>query len=595
MMNKSIAILPFLNLGVNNEMEYFSDGITEEIINALSKIKELQVISRTSSFAFKNTQKTLKEIAEILNVSIVLEGSVRLSGTSTRITAQLINPESDTPFWCETFDRNLEDIFAIQDEISLLIADKLREHLGHFNMDDHLVEHYDIPFDIYKKYLKGRYHLMKLDYKNTMQAISIFKEVIEEYKKFPFPYLDINQAYAYMATMGIISPMEAYQEAPYYLEKAIELKVDLPETQLNLAWVCFWQQWNFKQAYIHLNKALSIKATDNMYLTMANFCTVKGKLDTAMKYLDKALDLAPLSAVNLNYKGFLYYMKEEYDTALVYYKQALELQPDLPFPVVGIGVCYLLLGKQQKGLDYFKQLPQDDTGYLSKIGGSAIADIITGNIEKAEKGIMLLEGYLSTESRGNALHFLILCHAQMNKVDKAIEYLKIGIKEHISMILLLPTEPLAAPLHNHPIFVKLLNEIIQSSNLQLEDGRKYKKSLFTDNELKKYKNRLAKLMKEEELYLNPELSLRTLAEYINLSPNHMSQLLNEGFEQNFSDYINTFRLSHFIQQLQENSSHHLTILGIAYDSGFNSKTVFNTFFKKKIGTTPKKYWDNLHS
>jgi adenylate cyclase len=128
--NKSIAVLPFLNMSPNPEVEYFSDGITEEIIYALTKIQELKVTSRTSSFSFKGTNSTLSEIGQQLNASIILEGSVRLSGTSARITAQLIEVENDFHFWSDTFDRNLENIFAVQDEISLIIADKLREILS---------------------------------------------------------------------------------------------------------------------------------------------------------------------------------------------------------------------------------------------------------------------------------------------------------------------------------------------------------------------------------------------------------------------------------------------------------------------------------
>ena len=282
--------MPFLNLSSSEDLEYFSDGITEEIINALSKIDELKVTSRTSSFSFKGTKNTITEIGKQLNVSIILEGSVRLSGSSSRITAQLIEVENDFHFWSETFDRDLENVFAVQDEISLLIADKLREQLGHFVMEEQLVDFYDVPLETYKKYLKGRFHLMRLDYTNTLKAISIFEEVIKESPEFPLPYLDINQGYIYMGTMGIIPAFDAFTKAEPFLQKAIELKEDLPETQLNLAWISRWQKWDLKQAYVHLNKAISIRPTDVMYLTMANFLTVEGKLELASKYLEKALD-----------------------------------------------------------------------------------------------------------------------------------------------------------------------------------------------------------------------------------------------------------------------------------------------------------------
>lgn len=592
--NKSIAVLPFVNMSSNAEVEYFSDGITEEIINALAKIKELKVTSRTSSFSFKGTNSNLSEIGKKLNVSIILEGSVRLSGTSARITAQLIEVENDFHFWSETFDRDLSNIFLVQDEISLIIADKLREHLGHFELEEKLVDSYNVPFETYKKYLKGRFYLMKLDYTSTLKAISIFEEVILESPDFPLPYLDVNQAYAYMGTMGIIPAYEGFTKAQPFLQKAIELKEDLPETQLNLAWTSCWQKWDLKQAYIHLNNALSIRPTDTMYLTMSNFMTIEGKLDTAMLYIDKSLELAPFSPVSVNYKGFLFYMMEQYEKALPCFKRSLNLQPELPFPVVYIGSSHLLSGRHEEGLAYFNNLPEDETGYLAKLGGTTIAHAMMGNLAKAKEGVSKLESFLETPSAGNALNFLILCHAQLNNLETALEYIKKGIENHFPLVLLLPTEPLAKPLHDLPSFKKHISGIL-SDSISIEPTRKYKKSLFTDKELTRFKNRLNTLMQEDQLFLNPELSLRSLADYMNLPPNHMSQLLNEGFNQNFADYINSYRLEDFKSKLNTDSAHELTLLALAYDSGFNSKTVFNTFFKKKLGITPKAYWKQLNA
>jgi len=590
--NKTIAVLPFINRSSNEELEYFSDGITEEIINALSKIQELKVTSRTSSFSFKGTNRTISEIAKKLNVSIILEGSVRLSGSSARITAQLIEVENDFNFWSETFDRDIHNVFQVQDEISLIIADKLREHLGHFELKEQLIDFYDVPLETYKKYLKGRFYMMKLDYSNTLKAISILEEVIEESPDFPLPYLDINQGYTFMGTMGIIPSFEAFTKAQPFLEKAIELKEDLPETQLNLAWINCWQKWDLKQAYVHLNNALSEKPTDSMYVTMANLLTIEGKLDLAMKYTDKALEIAPFSSVNINYKGFLYYMMEQYEKALPYFKQSLQIQPELPFPVVFIGACNLLSGKLQEGLSYYENLPDDSSGFLSKLGGTAISYAMMGDVTKANEGISKLETFLNTPSAANALNFITLCHVQLNNIEKAMELINQSIENHFPMILLLPTEPLAKPLHDLPAFKTIIQKLIGSNNRE-EPHRKYKKLLFNEQELRQYKIRLVNLMEQQDLYLDSELTLRSLAEHMNLPANHMSQLLNKGFNQNFTEYVNTYRLQHFKNLLKNKESHQLTVIALAYDSGFNSKTVFNTFFKNKEGITPKAYWNQL--
>lgn len=594
MKSKSIAVLPFKNLSANQEAEYFADGITDEIINSLSKIQELKVISRTSSFTFKETDLTLSEIAKQLGVSIILEGSIRLSGTAIRINARLIEAAEDFQFWSETFDRKLENVFDIQDEISLIIADKLREQLGHLNIEEHLVDTYDVPLNTYKKYLKGRYHLMKLDYENSLKGIDLFEEVIQESPNFPLPYLDISQGYTYMGTMGIISAYEGFVKGQPFLEKAIEINPNLPETQLNLSWISCWQKWDLKQAYVHLNKALSIRPTDEMYITMANYLTLEGKLDTAMKYIDKSLDLAPFSSVNLNYKGFIYYMKEEYEKALPFFFRSLQIQPELPFPVAYIGFCYLLDGKLDKALSYFHSLEDDTNGYLAKIGGLTITNAVIGNTQETKEGIEKLTSYLDTPSAGNALNYLIQCYSQLNDTDKALEYLEQAISYRFPLVLLLPMEPLAKGLHSQKKFQSLIHGILGETS-QKHPTTKSKSTFYSPEDLRQYMERLRLLMEHEELFLNPELSLRLLAEYMNLSANQLSQLLNEGADRNYSDFINSYRLEYFKKRLQQKDANQFTILAMAYDSGFNSKTVFNTFFKKKEGITPKAYWKKLQA
>ncbi|MEM6632795.1 MAG: FlgO family outer membrane protein [Bacteroidota bacterium] len=159
--SKSIAVLPFKNLSPDPENEYFSDGMTEELINALSQIDELKVTARTSSFVFKNAKQDIREIGNKLGVSLVLEGSIRKSNERLRINAKLIQTEDGFQIWSENFDRNMIGVFELQDEISLLIADKIREHLGHLSIQDHLVKINTHNIEAYQFYLKGKYQYNK--------------------------------------------------------------------------------------------------------------------------------------------------------------------------------------------------------------------------------------------------------------------------------------------------------------------------------------------------------------------------------------------------------------------------------------------------
>jgi TolB-like protein/AraC-like DNA-binding protein/Flp pilus assembly protein TadD len=588
--DKSIAVLPFVNMSDSAENEYFSDGMTEEIINALAKIKELKVTSRTSAFSFKNQNLPIRQIGEQLQVAIILEGSVRLAGNKVRITAQLIDVAEDFHFWSETFDRNMEDVFAVQDEVSLLIADKLREHIGHLEVDDRLVDRFEIGLKTYQKYLQGRYFLMKLSVEDTEKAIALFEEVIDEEPGFPKAYLDINQGLAFLGTMGLIPAGEAFVRAQPFLEKAIQLGENLPETQLNLSWISCWQNWDLEKAYQHLTKAIDIRPSDEMYLTMSNILSIEGKFAAAFHYIDKALELAPFAPMNHHFKGFLYYLQEKYDQADPFFRKSLELQADLPFPHLYIGEGLLLRGRVEEGLAFFESLPEKGKGDLTKLGGATLAQAMMGNDSQTAAGIAALESSLESDAAGSALNFLIYIRTILGQIDLAFQLIEQGISQRQPIMLLLFTEPMLKPLRSHSRFQELREMAFGTVTAFDPSSRKYKKTLLKQSELSDYSQQLETLMATEKPYLQADLSLRKLATLLEIPPNYLSQLLNEGFDQNFADYINSYRLETFKEKVADPKQRHLTILALAYDSGFNSKTVFNTFFKRKTGQTPKAFW-----
>ena len=253
---KSIAILPFVDMSQQSENEYFGDGITEEIINAMTRVEGLQVTARTSSFAFKNKNMDVREIGAQLGVASILEGSIRMAKDKVRITAQLINVADGFHYWSETFDRSMEDIFAVQDEISLLMTDKLRENFGHFEIEDHLLESFEIPVDIYKSYLKARFLVRQLNKPDGDEALAILKKVIEREPNFPLAYLEIHAVYTFFGLMGLMAAEEAFAKAKQYLNQAIELDENLPECQFQLAQIHLWQKLDLERACQLLIKAL---------------------------------------------------------------------------------------------------------------------------------------------------------------------------------------------------------------------------------------------------------------------------------------------------------------------------------------------------
>ncbi len=588
----TLAVLPFLNMSSSSENEYFSDGMTEEIINALAKIKELKVTSRTSSFFFKNKNIPIPEIGKQLNVSTILEGSIRLAGNQMRITAQLIDVEEDFHFWSETFDRSMENIFEVQDEVSLLIADKLREHVGHFDVQDHLVDSPGVPVEVYKRYLKSRYHILKMTKTDIDLGLSMIREIIKEQPNYPMAYLGGHLAYTLIGTLGLISTEEAFMRGQPYLEKAMQLDPDLPECHLHQSWVCFLQEWNFPGAYQHLNQLIKKSPIVDAYQSMASVLVAEAKYDAAKNYLEIAAQVDPFSAVNYHLKGFVLYCQERYEEAVLEFDHSIEMNPDFTAPIVYRGMAWSLMGKAKECLDFFQNFPPDKAeGDLLALGGVAMGYSALGMEKEAYNELAKLEAKIDTPLMGRAMNYLIFCNALLGNYEKSIDFIELGVKNRLPMMVYLYIDPLLKSIRSHARFQSLMKVILgEKTAFDPEPKRKYKKALFSAQELEDYRSALDRLMAEEQPYLNPDLSLRDLAKLMDLPANYLSQLLNEGLDKNFSEYINSYRLEAFKTKAAEPSNRHLTILALAYDSGFNSKTVFNTFFKKVMGMTPSKYW-----
>lgn len=589
----SIAVLPFVNMSADENNEYLSDGMTEEIINALSKVRNLKVTSRTSSFFFKNKNVPIPEIGRELNVSTILEGSIRLAGNRMRITAQLIDVASDHHFWSENFDRSIEDIFAVQDEISLLIAEKLRKHIGHFELEAHLVQAPAIPVDTYMRYLKGRYHLLKMIKSDIDFGMSLLEALIEEHPRFAPAYLGVHMGYVLLGTIGLVPAREAFAKGKPFLDRAIELDPELPECQLQLAWICFLQEWDFAAAYRHLHKSREIRPIVDFYQTMASTLVAEAKHAAAMNYIETALQIDPLSAVNYHLKGFIFYVQEQFEKAIQWFTKSIEMKGNFTISTLYRGQALLCAGRPEEGLDFFRRLPPDEPGDIVKLGGMTLAHSAVGNASEAAAGIEKLDAVLDTNLMERAMIMLILCQTMLGNHEKALQLFARGIDLHLPMMVYLPVEPILKPLHQDARFSHLVQRILGKSSGFTFGAKAYKQSLFSPEELESYKQQLEQLMMSDKPYLDPGLNLNTLAELLEIPANHLSQLLNKGFDRNFSEFVNSYRLEAFKQKAADPTLQQLTLLALAYESGFNSKTVFNTFFKKSMGMTPSTYWKQL--
>lgn len=592
---RSIAILPFVDMSRGSEHEYFCDGITEEIINALTRVEGLEVTARTSSYAFKNTTLAIPEIGASLGVASVLEGSIRVVDNKVRITVQLVKVIDGFHFWSEKFDRSMDDIFAVQDEISLLIADRLRENLGHFDIEDEIMASYQVPIAVYKSFLKARFLARQLNKPNAEEALAILLKVIESVPSFPLALLEIHAVYSFLGYLGVMPTAQAFKEGDAYLQRAIELKPDLPECQYQLAQIHYWQKWDIAGACELLAKAIQQRPSySDAHQLLGLILISQGNYAAAEHYQNIALRLNPFDASTHYHKGVFYYFQEKYEDALRAYKKSLALDPDFLFSQVMIAAICLLQGRFADGLAAYQDLPASSEKDLSKLQGITLACALQGNAERVAAGIEQLEEATNTPARGRALTFLILVHSTAGDDERALKVMEQAMQERLPMLLLLHHEPLLKRLRSKTEFQDKMKQIFgEEKPLTLHTRKKYKKSPLKKVDMDRYKSQLVALMSENEPHLDPNLSLRSLAQMIPLHPNYLSQLLNECFDKNFAEYINTYRVEAFKERVADPRHRHLTLLAIAFDSGFNSKTAFNSFFKKMMGKTPKKYWKEV--
>jgi serine/threonine protein kinase len=283
----SIAVLPFVNMSGDKEQEYFSDGLAEEIINALAQIPGLKVIARTSAFAFRGKEQDITKIAEALRVRTILEGSVRRSGNRIRITTQLIDASDGSHLWSKRYDREMTDVFAIQDEISHAIAEKLRVRL---EGDRPLVKRYTQNVEAYNLYLIGRYHFLKYTPEGTAQSKDYFEKATELDPNYALAWFGLAHLYHYLGGMGLIPPKLANSQCYQATLKALQLDKALPQAHAMIA-VLRANAYEWQEAELGFRRALELDAesVDVFHLYVLFYLIPRRLLDEAIVWARKAI------------------------------------------------------------------------------------------------------------------------------------------------------------------------------------------------------------------------------------------------------------------------------------------------------------------
>jgi serine/threonine-protein kinase len=451
---RAIAVLPLSNMSADPENEYFADGMTEEIINALAKVPAMQVASRTSSFAFKGKEVDVRQIGEKLGVSSVLEGSVRKVGNRIRITAQLISVENGYHLWSESYDRQLEDVFAVQDEISRAIVDALKLRLAD---DAAQVVAPTKNLEAYTLYLKGRFFFVKLSEPGLRKALDLFQRALLQDPGFARAYAGIADVWCNLAD-DWVAPDEAYPRAKAAAERALQRDPELAEAITSIGKVLCWHEWNFAAAEAQLARAVALNPNyAEAHYVHGTALPLVGRLDDAIETMANALKLDPLSVHYSEWLSRFLLYAHDYDGAIAQAHRTLEMDEVCIRAPHYIGSAYLAMGDAETALTWYRRAQALEKAVRSYDAMIVRALAALGQREEADA----IMGRLEEESRQQYLRSEIIAmgYAAVGDFDRAFESLERAFQARSAGLIYLHVDPGYSPLRNDPRYADLVGRI----------------------------------------------------------------------------------------------------------------------------------------
>jgi serine/threonine-protein kinase len=450
----SLAVLPFANLSADKENEYFSDGLAEDIIDALTQLPGLRVMARTSAFAFRGREQDVRKIGAELNVENILEGSVRRAGSRIRVTAQLVKASDGYHLWSQRFDREMTDVFAIQDEISQVIVEKLRVRLA---ADRPLVKRHTENVEAYNFYLKARYQLLRF----TPEGLAKSKEYYEQALA-----LDPNYALAWhglagfsnvLGMAGLMPPKAANAQAERATRKALQLDDQLAEAHAMMG-ALRASEFDWKGAQLEFTRAVALDPAsvdvlrwyDHYYLGPMKL------LDEAVAAYLKALETDPLSPSLQSQLGYIYCLQRDWNRAITQCRTALDLDPQF-WVYMLLGSCYFHMGRYDDAIRAMETQAQVLGRSSFALGGLGWAYAQTGRRGEA---LELLEELHERAQHGYTPSWsFAVIHSGLGEMDKAFDWFEKAIDEHEPLMLHVDVHPNYDPLHTHPRYRALLRKM----------------------------------------------------------------------------------------------------------------------------------------
>ena len=452
------AVLPFVNLSPNPDHEYFSDGLTEELIHALTKVPGMRVVAWTTAAKLRGRQQDIIAIRQQLKVTTVLTGSVRISGPSLRVRAQLIDTESGVYLWSETYDRHMQDVFAIQEEIARAIVRTLRLQLAG-KQEDTLAPRGRTTVTAYDWYLKGRYVWHRRTPEDLRQSIRCFENAVAADRTSALAHAGLADAYSLVVDYGLMHPAEGVPLAKAAAERAIALDPELAEPHASLAFIRGTYEWEWEDAERLYRRAIALNpgyATAHHWIGVDHLAML-GRFDEALAEVDIAAKLDPLSSIIQEGRGYVLALGREYDAAVAVYRELQASDPAFYKGYTSMGRAYALMGRYPAALAMLEK-GRSMAGDLPNIlGAMGQVCALSGDERRARDLLAELER-ISHTSYVPSTCFAII-YLGLGEKSTAMDWLEKGCIQGESPLVCLKVHPIYDPLRGEPRFQALLRRL----------------------------------------------------------------------------------------------------------------------------------------
>jgi TolB-like protein/Tfp pilus assembly protein PilF len=447
-------------MSADPEQEYFCDGLSEELINALTQFRDLKVIARTSAFSFRGKDVDVRDIGKKLDVGTILEGSVRKAGNRLRITAQLIDVSGGHHLWSERFDREMEDVFAIQDEITQAIVDKLKPRLlGEEKAK--LAKRRAVDLEAYNLYLRGRWFRRRWTQEALKKAIEYFEQAIEKEPDYAPAYAGLADCYVVLPIRGPFEPKKTLPKAREAALKALQLDDNLAEAHTSMALIKSYYDRDQESGEREHKRAIELNPGDAFsHQYYAIFLMQMGRHDEAINEAERALELDPLSLFTNLDAGVVFCYANKPDRAIDVLRRILEMDPNYSLAHFYLRLAYWLKSKYEEATAEFQREMEGSSG-VEQIAQTMVG-VICALTGKRDESMQIREGLLERSSREYIQAFLpALLSFALGETDRGFEWLDKAYEEHDIHLSFLKVFPLfdILDVRSDPRYIAMLKKI----------------------------------------------------------------------------------------------------------------------------------------